>query len=80
MAFRDVEGFGGQAQPLQKAGQGLSKPQVDLPVLGPIHSGLQFPIQRLLLTAKLGRSVAQLVDGDQLLLMGIDQTVDALAD
>ena len=37
-------------------------------------------MQSLLLAAEFGCSVAQLVDCDQLLLMGIDQTVDALAD
>ena len=80
LPFGDVQGFGGRTQPRQKAGQSLGEPKISLSILGAIDSGLQFAMQRLFLTAELGRSVAQLVDGDQLLLIGRDQAVDALAD
>ena len=76
----DVQGLGGRAQPRQKAGQGLGEPQIGLPILGAIDGGFQLAVQRLFLTAELGRSVAQLVDGDQLFLIGRDQAVDTLAD
>ena len=56
------------------------EPEIGLPILGAIDGGLQFAMQSLLLTTELGRSVAQLVDGDQLLLIGVDQAADALAD
>ena len=74
------QGCGGCAQARQKACQGLGDPQIGLPVLGLVDNGLQFAMQSLLLTAQLGHSGAQFVDGDQLFLIGVDQTVDALAD
>ena len=80
LPFGDVQFLGGGAQPRQKAGQGLGEPQTGLPILGAIDGGFQFAVQRLLLTADLGRSVTQLVDRDQLFLIGRDQPVDALAD
>ena len=80
LAFREVQGFGGRAQPRQKAGQGLGEAEIGLPILDTIDGRLQFAVQRLFLPAELGRSVAQFVDGDQLFLIGRDQPVDALAD
>ena len=80
LPFGDVQGFGGRAQPRQEAGQRLGEPEIGLPVLRPIDGGLQFAMQSLLLTTELGRSVAQLVDGNQLLLIGVDQAVDAFSD
>ena len=80
LPFRDVQGFGGRAQPRQKAGQGLGEPEIGLPILDTIDGGLQFAVQRLFLTAERRRSGAQLVDGDQLFLIGRDQAVDPLAD
>ena len=80
LPFGDVQGFGTRAQPRQKAGQGLGEPEIGLPILGAIDGGLQFAMQSLFLAAQLGRSVAQLVDGDQLFLIGRDQAVDTLAD
>ena len=60
----DVEGLGGGAQPCQEAGQSLGDSEIGLPVLGTIDGRLQLAMQRLLLTAELRRSVAQLVDCD----------------
>ena len=80
LPFGDVQGFGGRAQPRQKAGQRLGEPEIDLPILDTIDGGLQLAIQSLLLTTELGRSIAQLVDCNQLLLIGVDQAVDAFSD
>ena len=82
LPFGDVQGFGGcgRAQPRQKAGQGLGETEIGLPILGAIDGGLQLAMQSLFLAVQLGRSVAQLVDGDQLFLIGRDQAVDPLAD
>ena len=80
LPFGDVQGFGGRVQPRQKAGQRLGEPEIGLAILRTIDGGLQFAIQRLLLTAEFGRSVAQLVDRDQLLLIGVDQAADAFSD
>ena len=60
--------------------QGLGDPEIGLPVLGLIDNGLQFAMQSLFLAAQLGCSGTQLVDSDQLFLIGVHQTVDALAD
>ena len=76
----DVQGFGGRAQPRQKVCQGFGEAEIGLPILGAIDGGLQFAMQRLFLPAELRRSVAQLVDGDQLFLIGRDQAVDTLTD
>ena len=80
LALWDGQGGGGCAQPRQKTCQGLGDPEIGLPVLGLIDNGLQFAMQSLFLTAQLGHSGAQLVDCDQLFLIGVDQTVDALPD
>ena len=80
LALGDVQCFGRRAQPCQEVGQGLGEPEIGLAILGTIDGGLQLTVQSLLLTAELGRSVAQLVDGDQLLLIGVDQTPDTIAD
>ena len=79
-SFREAQRFGGQAPPRQEAGQALGEPEMGFTILGAIDGGLQFEMQSLLLTTEIGRSVAQLVNGDQLLLIGIDQAVDAFAD
>ena len=42
LPFGDVQGFGGRAQPRQKAGQGLGEPEIGLPTLSAIDGGLQF--------------------------------------
>ena len=76
----DFQCFSRRPQPLHKAGQGLGEPEIRLSIPGTIDDGFQFAMQGLLLTTELGRPVAQFVDGDQLLLIGIDQAVDALAD
>ena len=57
-----VQGFGGRAQPRQKAGQRLGEPEIGLPILRMIDDRLRFAMQSLLLTTEFGRSVAQLVD------------------
>ena len=80
LPFGNVQGFGGRTQPRQKAGQRLGEPEIGLPILRTIDDGLQFAMQSPLLTTEFGRSVAQLVDCDQLLLIGVDQAVDAFAD
>ena len=72
LALRNVQGFGRRAQARQEAVQGLRDPEIGLPVLGLIDNGLQFAMQSLLLTAQLGHSGAELVDCDQLLLIGVD--------
>ena len=80
LPFRDVQSFSGRAQPRQEAGQALGEPEIGVPILGAIDGGLQFAIQRLLLPTEVGRSVAQFVDCVQLLLIGVDQAVNVLAD
>ncbi len=48
--------------------------------LGLLDNGLEFTLQGLLATTEFGRSLPQLVNGDQLLLTGRDQAVDTRAD
>ena len=50
----DVEGFGGRAQPRQKAGQDLGEAQIGLPILGTVDGGLQLAMQRLFLPGSSG--------------------------
>ena len=61
LPFCDVQSFSGRAQPRQEAGQGLGEAQIGLPILGAIDGGLQFAIQRLLLTTSSGVLYASIV-------------------
>ena len=80
LALGDVESFGRLAQTLQEAGQGFGQPQHRGLLGRPIPQGLQFALQALLALTQAGHAAAQVVERQQVLLVGGQQTLHALAD
>ena len=80
LPFRNIHCIGGCTQPREEAIQGFGEPQIGFCLACQVDDRLYFGVHSLLLASQPGDSLAQFVDGDQLLLVGIDQTVDAVAD
>ncbi len=78
-ALGDVEGFGRPAQTLQETRQGFGQPQHGGLVGCPIPQRLQFALQALLALAQAGHPAAQVVERQQVFLVGGQQTLHALA-
>ena len=80
LAFRDIHGFGALTQPGEEVCQGLGEFQPDFLFSRLIDDGLPFGIDSLFLSSQRGHSRAQLIDCDQVFLIGLKQTIDRLAD
>jgi len=78
-ALSDIEGFGGPAQTLQETRQGLGQPQHGGLVGRPIPQRSQFALQALFALAQAGHAAAQVVERQQVFLVGGQQTLHALA-
>jgi hypothetical protein len=76
----DLQRLRGVVQPLKEGGQGFSEAQERRPIGGLIEDGLQFRPRGLVASAQVRHPATQFVEGQEVLLIGRDQALHALAD
>ncbi len=79
LPFRDVERLSRFAQSCEKAGQHLGEPEAVFAFLDLVGYRLQLSLKCVFLPSQFLYPCAQIVDGDQFLLIGIDEAVDPFA-
>ena len=67
------------AQPGQERREGLGEAQVGCPVVHLVHDRLQFSLHSMFAVSELRHSLAQFVERQEVLLIGCQEAVDALA-
>ena len=79
LALEDVQRVGGHTQPREERRERLREAQVRRALSGLFGEGVQLGAQRLLALAKGWHALAQLLQRQELLLIGGEQPLDALA-
>ena len=80
LPFDDIKSIGGTAQTPEERREGFCEAQERRAVVGLIGDGLQLGAQRLLALSQRGHALAQLFDRQEILLIGVEKSLDALAD
>ena len=80
LALQDVKCVGGAAQAAEERRQRLGKAQERGAIVGLVSDRLQFGAQRLFAVTQRRHTLAQLLKRQELLLIGVEKSLDAFAD